>query len=555
MNPAPVKSKRLQKVVNKFVNPDEAEDDSENEQNEVKKKRLKVQKDQGDTENGQNEASKKKGPKGQKSQFGNKGQTNYSKMKDTDKPIKSRKTRSSTKIQSQTESVNKSEQKNVNSAKSKDLGQERKMSDGEEVMDPNQNENTTKAREGKTTTGRGSRSGRGRRGGGSSAKVRSKVIETKTSSSDSSSSVDSESDFSASDSDYGDGSLAEKESRDEEAVIETSLNITEILSLKMGCNMNELKAGKESKQKEKVYENVINVNEILHLDSGSCNAVTEIKKETCLSDDVNETVVKSKANLSENLNVKKEIKVEELVNEGGFSLEGRMEKKVSPGTEDKISKIDDSANIEASAGCTMIMKDSDMKSDTVQLSVTKNTYPEKETSVESSVIKNCKQGSKRTRSSRTNSRRDESVESKPGLKNTESIETKQTDEVKKACLNPDVTSNPGEIKGSDKTNVVKTVALATVKPIQSKGNKDKLKPPVKEECIVYSNDPIKQLVSGLPWAEKGKGRKRVGGKGQGRAKVQKLTPMETFVKKSKPKESKRTFGSVNLSESDSDESE
>lgn len=554
MNPAPVKSKRLQKVVNKFVYPEEAEDDSENEVK--KKKRSKGQKGQDDTECEVNETSKKKGSKCQKSQDGNKKQTDSSEMQETDKPTKSRKTRSNKKIQSETESVHKSEQKSKNSAKSKDLGQERRKGDGEEVMYTNKTENITKAREGNTTRGRGSGRGRGGRGRGSSTKPRSKVIETQTSSSDSYSSMDSESDSLRSDSDYEDEILADKESGDEEPVIESSLNIAEILSLKMGCNMNELKPGKESKQKGKVYENVINVNEILHLESGGCNAVNEIKEESCISDDVNDTVVKSKDNLSEKLNVKKEIKIEELVNEGRFISEDGMEKKVLSATKDKNNKADDSAYIGTSAYCTMIVKDSDVKSDTEQLSVAKNAHPEKETSVESSVIKTCKHGSKRTRSSKTNSRRDESVEPKTGLKDTESIETKETDEVKKkACLDTGVTSNPGEIKENSKTNVVKAVALATVKPIQSKGNKDKLKD-VKQESDVYSNDPIKQLVSGLPWAEKGKGRKRGGGgKGHGRAKVQKLTPIETFVKKSKPKESKRTFGSVNLSESDSDESE
>ena len=70
-----------------------------------------------------------------------------------------------------------------------------------------------------------------------------------------------------------------------------------------------------------------------------------------------------------------------------------------------------------------------------------------------------------------------------------------------------------------------------------------------------TSDPIKQLVTGVPWANK-KGKTK-SGKGKARTKGRKIEPVEKIVKKStrSSKGTKTPLGVVNLSESDSDSSD
>ena len=72
----------------------------------------------------------------------------------------------------------------------------------------------------------------------------------------------------------------------------------------------------------------------------------------------------------------------------------------------------------------------------------------------------------------------------------------------------------------------------------------------------YTSDPIKQLVTGVPWAGK-KRKSKAGGKGKTRLKGRKMEPVEKIVRKStrSTKGSKSVMGVINLSESDTDSSD
>ena len=78
----------------------------------------------------------------------------------------------------------------------------------------------------------------------------------------------------------------------------------------------------------------------------------------------------------------------------------------------------------------------------------------------------------------------------------------------------------------------------------------------KEIGDTYTNDPIKQLVTGVPWAGK-KGKTKGVGKGKTRLKGRKTEPVEKIVRKStrSAKGSKSSVGVINLSESDTDSSD
>ena len=86
--------------------------------------------------------------------------------------------------------------------------------------------------------------------------------------------------------------------------------------------------------------------------------------------------------------------------------------------------------------------------------------------------------------------------------------------------------------------------------------KDNEKGQVKMEITdSYTTEPIKTLVTGVPWASK-KGKTK-GGKGKARLKGRKTEPVEKIIRKSTSsvKGSKSAVGVVNLSESDSDSSD
>ena len=89
-----------------------------------------------------------------------------------------------------------------------------------------------------------------------------------------------------------------------------------------------------------------------------------------------------------------------------------------------------------------------------------------------------------------------------------------------------------------------------------KVEKDNEKGQVKMEITdSYTTEPIKTLVTGVPWASK-KGKTK-GGKGKARLKGRKTEPVEKIIRKStrSVKGSKSAVGVVNLSESDSDSSD
>ncbi|XP_060587339.1 DNA excision repair protein ERCC-5 homolog [Ruditapes philippinarum] len=566
MNPAPVKSKRLQKVVNKFVNPSEEQGDSDNEQDK-KKTRSKGQ--------GEGKKSRSKGQSGENETVDPEGMPESAGV--GKEPVKGRGKASNKKT------------KEASQSKDKSAEQEKSKPDSEFVSDKEidrkgkvacnaEPDLETKVR-GKPARGRGKGRGRGRGQGQSLRSGNTKIEKGKIISSDSDS-VDSESDSStsSSDDDYDDSSDHDSND-DEKNVVQTGLNIDEILNLKMGCTFDEMKRVKKYKQKGKVVENVMNVNEILHLESGADGESKEVDE--CLvkeeeEEDVTENVDGDKVDTEK-------IDEEKFKNEGGFIREDDFEMEECPELESEdfmmhLKTLEDKCAID-NESAKIQDKPKDLQKNVPEESEKKkkkSKMVENTTATEDS----CKIETKRTRSSRTNSKRDKSkVLQSVTQEDAEPVEDEDDNikddgkfggSVESEVLN---TSDKINVRVEDKTSIesvkieVSEIDETNVETASWKSGKNEtettVKPikPVKTETkskkakpdSIYKTDPIKPVVTGLPWAEKRRGQRRgQSARGQGKLRLHTIAPVETVKKKSKPAEKKR-FDCVNLSESDSDD--
>ena len=100
---------------------------------------------------------------------------------------------------------------------------------------------------------------------------------------------------------------------------------------------------------------------------------------------------------------------------------------------------------------------------------------------------------------------------------------------------------------------VKDIDRDTMKTSNKIDNQVKVKTEIGDQ---YASDPIKQLVTGVPWAGK-KAKPKGGGTGKTRTRGRKTEPVEKIVRKNtrSAKGSKSAVGVINLSESDTDSSD
>ena len=538
MNPAPVKSKRLQKVVNKFINPSEEQEDSENEQ-QKKKTRSKGQ--------GNNKKSRSKGqPVLPESEQGEE-ETGKGRGRAASKKRK--------------------EVRSEEQDKGKPKSEKEEVSLDIDVGTAGQGHETKISGSSSQDKGKGRGRGRGQR---SSLRSRDAKIE-RMKISDSESSVDTDSDSSDSSISSSVDSCGDGETN-EVNVVQTGLNIDEILNLKMGCTFKEIKLVKKSKQEGEVVENIMNVNEILHLEGGN-NEDYIIN-----GNDNKKKIDKDGDGVKDN----EETVDEKFAKEGGFIREEddfEMEECPELESEDFMNQLQ---TIEEKYATDTVCTKGLATGNTVQniVSAERKTKAKISESVKDIAEDSCKIETKRTRSSRTNSMRDGSkvlltkhkhdhkckgdIESED--KNNISAKTETDVLITSNRMNTDlgadnlnvdtkvIKTETSEIeesvktKESNKSEILE--ALTKEKPAKSSKTETKLKKSKPDS--IYNSDPIKPLVSGLPWAEKRKGQKRgQSGKGKGKMKHNIITPVETIKKKVKSAD-KKTFDCVNLSESDSD---
>ena len=325
--------------------------------------------------------------------------------------------------------------------------------------------------------------------------------------------------------------ISDKTSDDEIEVISSGLNIDEILGMRMGNEGEKQLLYRKSDKDTRVFENSVNVEEILKLKGKTLEDISEEHaSENEDSSMEKEIFGEVKESMDDVIDVDEEIEneLEEIKPEIDYSMEGGFLHEDDK--EDIKSLADVKEQVEETIKESIVIdfdkiqaaKDIATDGDKPDSAIVKieQVDDEFENKASSAIVK------PRTRSQR---------------------QVKEKKEKKTVVIDACV----------DKKTVIKTEPDETVKVEGDQKDSDNTKrgsrtrSSTKKGTVtsVYFEDPIKPVVKSFPWADRGKG-KRKGPTAKGRGR--KLVPEEMVVKaKSKDKQKKEII-SVNLSESDSD---
>lgn len=323
---------------------------------------------------------------------------------------------------------------------------------------------------------------------------------------------------------------------DEVDTVGSHLDVEEILGLKMGCKLNEIISGNESRKEGIVYEHLVNVNEIIHLDSGSDQMVIDEHKDGHLKESVEmkDTILtESDEVTNEHLKESEEEPADGV--DIDFALEGGFIRE-----DDDIDEAKPNNETDSLAERKDILEKSE---DSYQNSCLENDIQNSEYS-DTLIVQEKKESltrtsgtSRKTRSSRPCSSEQKYDDSKGDIKKIKK-EPADDVELRHGCCSS-ATFSVAAIEPTPENDKEFTTETRSVENKASVINKSD-----------YVVEPLKQFVSGLPWADKkkGKGKRKVS---SAKTSGLKLIPKETVVKKKKPTP-KNVIGCVNLSESDSD---
>lgn len=304
-------------------------------------------------------------------------------------------------------------------------------------------------------------------------------------------------------------------SADEFRVVSSGLNIEEILSMKMGTELDEGKSAnlKETGVKTRVFENAVKVEEILQLNSKNVEENDDFSKDMTVNDT-------------------EEIESEKEDNTPDMELE-EFDNEID-GDDDKFSDKQKVMDYSLEGGFIREDDDCGQKTHEPWNKMDKQRTEEKKKVMFQHNLESAENGGNKTVSERIKL-------NVPYDKDYRNVDFSNTSELNAA--------NKQETSEKHEKNFIVNLSYEGAKGSKKTDSKTKALKVKKGVSSIYSEDPLKPVVKGVPWAERGKG-KRKGPSGRGKGKT--LVPTETIVKqKCKPKNTKE-IRSVNLSESDSD---
>ncbi|KAL4220671.1 nucleotide-excision repair [Mactra antiquata] len=590
IQPAAVKSKRLQKVVNKFVNPgsenvDTSENEVDNKNDKKGKKRKNAKENDTEQEQEGKEAAKAKKSRKRRKNDGSMNSDTRSNVPETEheNPVLSAET---IEPSEEINLANSKNDKNINDLAETDdrVTRSSKYFKGGNKVDGSEHEveiDKMDGRQGrkkrKTITSSGNKN-QNKSGKGNSIKSkRSDVIDNSEdddsdcrSSIDSSSDNDSEWSYSEDDERVVRSGLNVEEilglkmgcAMDEMSTVGSELDVQEILNLKMGCKLDEITEGNDPKSKSgsRVYERLVNVNEILHLDSGTDQFLSNTDHEPeevnvgAKPDNIKGDIRSNKKNVditSDDSTIEEETTKDMNVDysyEGGFIREEDDSDDVKQNDNDDDVKYNDKivdSNINNMIHTDMV--DNKTHSDVVESDITEsNSDKNKELgkSVNKNVLPAVSEPKQSSRLSRNrNKKTSDSNTCSTGKQKT--IDSSDSMEIKTEPMEVDVTENTRVVAASS-SHSVETVSKAKNSKndkVKSKNIRNKISE------IMYTTEPLKPIVTGLPWADRKKGKRKVQ---SSKTSGLKLVPKETVIKSEKKQAPQKSIGCVNLSESDSD---
>lgn len=330
-----------------------------------------------------------------------------------------------------------------------------------------------------------------------------------------------------SDSESGTDSSSESESsfddsdnlsKDEFRVVSSGLNIEEILSMKMGTELDEdISANlKETGVKTRVFENTVKVEEILQLNSKNVEENDDFIKDITVNDT-------------------EEIESEKKDNTPDMELEEFDDE--NDGDDEKFSDRQKEIDYSMEGGFIREDDDSGQRTREPLDKMDKQKTKEKKKMMFQHELEPADGEAKETVC--------ENIKLHVVYGNTRNVGSGNIRE-NESELN---VANKQETSEKHEKNYTVKLSDAAAKCLKKTDSKTKASKVKKGASSIYSEDPLKPVVKGVPWAERGKG-KRKGPSGRSKGKT--LVPTETIMKqKSKPKNTKE-IRSVNLSESDSD---